>query len=411
MKANNGKGPAARTFCGSICIAAFTLAVLSVIPSCKNGSADEKDDFPAYSQSGQADSKSAGTPTQVAETPKTAETPIFPADAQQPAGQGTQDQAPQGQDVPQEQAPQNQESPQNEAPAKEQEGVTEIPKNEACSVQEAKAGYILLAGGEIVRPEYLAEHGGKGLEPIGIICFRGNERKMVVGIDAFYKQKKLYGPGSWKTEESLNSILFKTDIMAKSSGKFYYDGINSKKESDGNLIAVLNLTKRGAENYNMHTDYIAPYRSNVRCAGRDLDWQAPTLYEAMILACSRTRNRESIQAIIKFFDRIGDDRARLLEEGETPVKDEEYVLTSSSGKSAPKTPYAAGFWALRLNETPRTQADYDRFQEVMDCIGEKTTSLKCKPFDLETEAGIPVEIVLAKPDSDGFKAVAVAYLN
>ncbi|MCR5622354.1 MAG: hypothetical protein K6G18_10960, partial [Treponema sp.] len=76
MKKSNGIGPTARSFRRGICLAAFTLAIVSLIPACKSGSGDETEDLPTYTQmgqAGQADIKSTEAPTQVAANPKTAD--------------------------------------------------------------------------------------------------------------------------------------------------------------------------------------------------------------------------------------------------------------------------------------------------------------------------------------------------
>ncbi|MCR5622565.1 MAG: hypothetical protein K6G18_12040, partial [Treponema sp.] len=293
----------------------------------------------------------------------------------------------------------------------EQAVIPKIPEDEVYSLEDAKPGYILMAGGEIVNSSYLAYGGVKGMEPIGIFCFRTGSRKLVLGLDSFYTKEDRYGPGAWPKNEDLKPVSVKPSPDSTGSNRFSCGSSTVKILSAGNQNLILDMIRRGTEEKNLFMDYIKPYGSRIGSSGMELDWQAPTLYEGFLVLCSSTRTRETIKDIIKFFDRIGDDRARILENAGDLIDGTEYILTSSSGQSTfQKTP-EYGFWALRRLDQAGEQPDDSRFRELKDQSEQKTLSYKYSPLDFMTDKGIPAEVVLAKPNSDGFRGIAVTYLD
>lgn len=364
MKEIAMKGRKAGKTCGRIWIAAFTLAVLA---SCQNETADES-----------VQEAQQTAPQQINENNRGSQTADLTA-------AGT--------------APQRQAKP------------FVVPEQDQYSVKAAEKGFIMLSGGEIVSPAYLSECTEKGLEPIGIICYREEDKKFLIGIDAFYEPESLYGWGTPKTEnERLQAVQVVFAREAWDLTKFALKRSGTKQYSDGNNASLSGMITRGTEQHNVYLDYIASYGRTHQYAVQGLNWEAPTVYESYSICTYKANVMEGINAVIRYFTNVHDSRGRLLESSGGLMYEKKYVLTSSSNEQFTGKADCTGIWAFKeLNPGDSTPSGNTCYT-LPDINQKEIKSYQFLIQDQSSNDKYQIEYILVKPNTDGFAAMAVAAL-
>ncbi len=354
--------------CSQVWLAAFTLAALTNLASCKNETVDEsipEPQPPAPQRINENGEKSKTTGTPIAKTPQNKKATVF-----------------------------------------------SIPDQEQHSVESAEEGYIMLAGGEIVTPEYLSECTQTGLEPIGLLCYREEARKFLIGMDAFYSPERFYGWGKLKkSSERLQFVQVIFSLYQDNLKKLYLKRDGTKQYSDGNNAYICELITRGTEQSNVFLDYIASYGPTHDCARQELKWEAPTVYESYSIYLHKAELMKGIHAVTRYFKNVDDIRGRLLESSGGLISGKKYVLTSSSNEKFSGQADCNGIWAFKELDREGGTPNGNEFHDLLDANKKSTRSYQFKAQDLSTGSTYHVEYVLVKANSDGFAAMAVAALN
>ncbi len=398
MKETQKRGLKACTPCGHICIAAFTLALLSFLPSCTNGTEDDSpaQDTPAYQQPAQKP-ESAPEPTGslfpvAAETPEPAGSmSTAVAEAPEPvAGMSTAEaEAPEG----------------TGSPAQEES----LDSSQILSVLQADTGDIVLAGGEILRPGYLSACTVRELEPVGIICADKKGKKMLISMDSFYKEKEEY---SWGRLYNKKSTLDKVAMSMQRTGPAtlelsgFAEKSNTKGDSRGNGSVIRKqISYEGA-----FVTYLSLCEKKYACAIGSLSWEIPAVLEVKTIYENRSVLQESKAAVARYLRNMGDERASQLE-GPALISRDRHILTSNSGYGNWYDKDEPGIWAFKEADDGISEVNTSRFVCIIDTNSKPTYTYEYVVKDKACGDSYPIEVVLARGSAYGFSAMAVAYLN
>ncbi len=364
MKENEKIGQVVGKNCGRICLAAFTLALLAGMPSCTNDTSEEavNEESASYQQ------QNAGT----GQTPS---------------------------------------SEKHGVAKKTGQTAVKIPENQLHTIESSKSGYIMLSGGEIVSPEYLSTCTTEGFEPIGIICFRIKEKKILLGIDAFYEQEAIYGWGSAKElatefqqqQATFNSPKGNTSYPSLKTGSTQYSYDSNNK--------LLKAIKRESEQKNIYLDYIANYASTHKGLPGDLSWEAPSVFEGYIIYCNKSKILGGLNGIVSYFKNTNDSRAKALEKAGGLISDKKYVLTSNTGEGNNDNDSKHGVWAFIGLDREGGTLTNSKYMKLTDGSNKSCRSYQFRAQDLITYEYYQLEYVLAKENTDGYAAMAISHLN
>ncbi len=287
-----------------------------------------------------------------------------------------------------------------------------IPENELRTVESAEVGSIMLSGGEIVSPSYLLGCSKRGLEPIGLVCFRIQGKKILVGMDAFYNLQDSYGWGNSQSPEINLSEVKSTFLIPGNNGSsFSLKQTGTKQYSNGNNTILLKTIKRGQEQNNVYLDYIASYGVTHTCTFPNLIWEAPSLYESFIIYCNKAKLLEGIKAVKQYFKNVNDSREKLLETSGAFVPHQNYILTSSAGEGRKNNIERFGIWAFKEIDREGGSPLDTKYLELEDENKKISRSFQYTVQDISVNKIYRIEYVLAKANSDGFATMAVAHLN
>lgn len=388
MKETEKRGPAACNPCGRVCIAAFTLALLSFLPSCTNGTDDDGTarDTPAYQQPAQ---KPAAAPGAAAPTEEAVIAPPSDEEATETADSTGAEAVPGGTD----------------SPALEESQVSPGIR----TLGQAETGDIVLAGGEILSPGYLAGRTDGGLKPVGIICPGDKGRKMLVVLDSFFEEKEEYGWGRLYGKKSkLEGVAVSMPRGAPNPVKMGGAPIktNTKENSIGNGRIIRSQTERGTA----FTEYISSCGKKYACAIGSLQWEVPTVFELTEIYANRSVLQKSKAALAQYFRNTGDERAAQLE-GPALISREKHILTSNSGYGSWNDKDVPGIWAFREAEDGFSEAESNIFVGIIDENSQPVYVYKYVVTDKDSGETYPIEGILARGSKISFSTMAVAYLE
>lgn len=411
MKETEKRGLVACKPCGRICIAAFTLALLSFLPSCTNGT---EEDSPAQ------DTLAYQRPAQ---NPTGAEVILPPggtgtADADKPAETGPEGEAATRAEATEVTDPKEASESPEQADAPEETaatGGTDSPAQEEYpdgtgihTLEQAETGDIVLASGEILTPGYLASRTDGGLEPVGIICPGDSGRNMLVVLDAFYEEKEERGWGNvsgkkYKLEE-LSVTMRRGAPQTKELGASPTKA-NGKENSIGNEKIIRKQTQNG-----WTASYIWDCEEKFACAIGNLQWELPTVFEVKAIYENRSALQKSKAAIAQYFRNTGDERAAQLE-GPALISRKKHILTSNSGYGNWSDKGVPGFWAFREADDGFSEVNKGRFVCIIDMNSDPVYIYSFTVKDKASGDISPIEVVLSRGSRTGFAAMAVAYLK
>lgn len=296
------------------------------------------------------------------------------------------------------------------------ETVLTVPQEERLAYSVAPIGSILLSDGKtLVSPDFIEKNGTSGLNPIGILFYRGSDSQLsIVGIDAFSNRENTFCWGEIKDESIFSRNL--TTATGKgehrestSSGqrKYFtsYDNVTIKQKKNQNyrnniLECVDTNNPQSVHFYAAHYNELLQEYTQFNGI-----WEVPNIYEVLQFFKAEELVLKSWNVIASYYDKCYGKKLEVNPANMLAFKD--FILTTETGDLSGNGIDRRGIFGLRKT------GNIDNYKELFD--KDKRIVARSSPekyfMPIKYKSSKHIVIGLFRPNTTEYSALAVMHLK